>query len=128
MRKNNSNAQVIGGSYANHHAPGPVATITAAQPDSPILRGVTAPFTSDSSLYKVSPLRAGARPLLMGAIPGQAAEPVAWTFTHLGGGRTFFTSLGNPADFKNPSFQQLLCNGVRWAAGLDIPGASSGIF
>jgi type 1 glutamine amidotransferase len=112
-------AQVIGGSYTNHHGKGPATTITATEGQAahPILRGVKLPFTSEASLYKSAPLRASAVSLLTGAIPGQAAEPVAWTFKNTGGGKTFYTSLGGPADFKNPSFQQLLRNGLLWAAG-----------
>ncbi len=113
-------AQVIGGHYTGHHGHGPIVHITATTADDPILRGVTVPFDSNSWFYKVSPLRAGAKPLLIGEIPGQPIEPIAWTFKRADGGRTFFTSLGNPADFKNPSFQQLLRNGVRWAAGIAI--------
>jgi type 1 glutamine amidotransferase len=115
----NWDEQVIGGHYTGHHAHGPIATLTATESQSqhPILRGVKLPFTSDAWFYKTSPLRPGAQAVLTGAIPGQPAEPAAWTFKNVGGGRTFYTSLGNPADFKNPSFQQLLRNGVLWAAG-----------
>ncbi len=110
-------AQVIGGHYTGHHGHGPITHVTATAPDDPILRGVAVPFDSDAWFYKVSPLHAGAKPLLTGEIPGQPTEPIAWTFRRADGGRTFFTSLGNPADFKHPSFQQLLRNGIHWAAG-----------
>lgn len=110
-------ADVIGDTYASHHGKGPLATITAVKPAHPILRGLTLPFTSESSLYKSSPLRAGAEALLMGTIPGQKPEPVAWTFIRRDGGRTFHTSLGGPSDFKDPQFNQLLRNGIVWAAG-----------
>lgn len=109
-------AEVIGGNYANHHARGPVTAVTAALSDHPILRGVTLPFTSESTLYKNTPLKPGATALLTGTIPGQPPEPIAWTFTRPDGGRTFYTSLGGPSDFKNASFVQLLRNGILWAA------------
>lgn len=111
-------AEVIGGNYSNHHGKGPPTTVTASAPGTashPILKGVTLPFSSESSLYKNTPLRTGATALLTGSIPGQAPEPVAWTFTRPAGGRTFYTSLGGPTDFKNPSFVQLLRNGIIWA-------------
>lgn len=108
---------VIGGSYTGHHGHGPITTIVATMPDSPILRGVTVPFTSAAWFYKVSPLRANTQALLTGSIPDQKSEPIAWTFTRADGGHTFYTSLGAPADFTNPSFQQLLRNGILWAAG-----------
>jgi type 1 glutamine amidotransferase len=82
----------------------------------PILKGVAVPFESTSTLYKNTPLKPGAQALLTGTIPGKDPEPVAWTFTRPGGGKTFYTSLGNPADFQNPSFVTLLRNGLLWAA------------
>lgn len=112
-------AEVLGGNYANHHGKGPATTATASTEEAarhPILRGITLPFTSESSLYRNTPLRAGTTALLTGAIPGQPAEPVAWIFTRAGGGRTFYTSLGGPSDFANPAFVQLLRNGILWAA------------
>jgi type 1 glutamine amidotransferase len=110
-------ADVFGGHYTNHYGHGPVATLTATQSDHPILRGVKTPFTSDAWFYKTSPLRPGTQTVLTGSIPGQPPEPAAWTFMRKDGGRTFYTSLGNPADFKNASFQQLLRNGLLWAVG-----------
>ena len=107
-------AQVIGGHYTGHHGHGPITHITTNAANDAILRGVMVPFDSDSWFYKVSPLEKGAKP---GEIPGQPTEPVAWTFMRADGGRTFFTSLGNPADFQNTSFRQLLRNGILWAAG-----------
>jgi type 1 glutamine amidotransferase len=56
---------------------------------------------------------------MQAAIAGEPAEPAAWTFTRADGGRTFYTSLGSPEDFRNPSFARLLKNGIFWAAGLD---------
>ncbi len=109
-------ADVFGGHYTGHHAHGPIATLKADVPDSPILKGVKMPFTSDAWFYKTSPLNPTAKVIITGAIPGQPPEPAAWTFIRKDGGRTFYTSLGNPADFKNPSFQQLLRNGLLWAA------------
>ena len=112
-------AEVIGGNYANHHKSGPVTTATASSPEAakhPILRGVKLPFTTDATLYRNTPLRPGATALLTGTIPDQPAEPLAWTFTRPGGGKTFYTSLGGVSDFKNPAFVQLLKNGILWAA------------
>ena len=75
-------------------------------------------LTGAGSLYKVGPLESGTTPLLMGAIPGQPQEPVAWT--HLYGekqARVLYTSFGHPDDFKNAAFRRLLVNGVEWAIG-----------
>lgn len=109
-------AAVLGGNYTNHHREGPATTVTKAGADHPILRGVALPFTSPSSLYRNTPLRPGAVALIMGTIPDQPPEPLAWTFQRADGGRSFYTSLGGPGDFKNPAFIQLLRNGILWAA------------
>lgn len=112
---------VFGGHYTNHHGAGPPTTITLAAGGTthPILEGISvAGLIGAGSLYKVSPLEKGTTPLLMGAIPGQPVEPVAWT--HLYGtkrARVFYTSLGHPDDFKNAEFRRLLANGITWAMG-----------
>ena len=112
---------VLGGHYTNHYGAGPPTTITLASGGTkhPILEGISvAGLIGAGSLYKVSPLEKSTTPLLMGAIPGQPAEPVAWT--HLYGtkrARVFYTSLGHSDDFKNAEFRRLLANGVAWAMG-----------
>src|SRR6266542_2223186 len=70
--------QVIGGNYANHHGKGPPIAVATLNPKHPILRGVPASFTSESTLYRNTPLRAGALALLSGTIPNQPTEPLAW--------------------------------------------------
>jgi type 1 glutamine amidotransferase len=113
--------EVLGGHYTNHHVDGPATTVTVAPGGEthPILEGISvARLIGTGSLYKVSPLERATTPLLMGAIPGQPAEPVAWT--HLYGpkrARVFYTSLGHPDDFKNAEFRRLLGNGIAWAMG-----------
>jgi type 1 glutamine amidotransferase len=113
--------EVLGGHYTNHHPAGPTTAVTIASGGKAhaILRGVAVTgLIGAGSLYKVSPLEKGTTPLLMGAIPGQPAEPIAWT--HEYGpkhARIFFTSFGHPDDFKNPEFRRLLANGVAWGLG-----------
>jgi type 1 glutamine amidotransferase len=111
--------EVFGGNYANHHGNGPITTVTVAPgADShPILRGIrVTSIASAGSLYKVSPLEPGTTPLLIGAIPQQPPEPVAWT--HFYGpkqARVFYTSLGHVSDFQNPDYRRMLVNAVGWA-------------
>jgi type 1 glutamine amidotransferase len=113
--------EVLGGNYVNHHGNGPRTTVTLAPGAEahPILKGVSlADFFCTGSLYKVSPLEKGAMPLLIGAIPGQPAEPLAWTHAYgTKQARIFYTSLGNPDDFQNPAFRRILINGLAWALG-----------
>jgi type 1 glutamine amidotransferase len=107
---------VLGGNYHGHYGGGPTTTLTAppSATDHPILTGLKLPFPSMGSLYKTSPLAESTTLLLIGAIPGQEPEPVAWT-NRRGSARFFYTSLGHPADFQNTEFRKLLVNAVFWA-------------
>ena len=115
-------SEVLGGNYHGHHGSGPKCTVTAAAgaADHPILAGVKLPLTSNGSLYKARPLSDSAKPLLVGTIPDQEPEPVAWTNTYKSS-RIFYTSLGHPDDFKNESFRQLLLNAVFWVMDKPLP-------
>ena len=107
---------VLGGNYHGHYGAGPTATLTAPAnaTDHPILTGLNLPFLSEGSLYKTSPLAESTTLLLIGAIPGEEPEPVAWTNQYKRA-RIFYTSLGHPADFQNTEFRKLLVNAVFWA-------------
>ncbi len=113
--------EVLGGHYSNHHPAGPktVVTLGPAAAKHPILKDVHVDaLVGNGSLYKVSPLAAGVMPLLIGTIPGESPEPIAWT--HEYGpkhARIFYTSLGHPDDFQNAEFRHLLLNAMRWALG-----------
>jgi type 1 glutamine amidotransferase len=89
--------------------------VTSDAANHPILKGVPSGFPSHASLYLVTPLSGGARPLLIGSSAGQSS-PVAWARTHKGG-RVFYTSLGHPDDFEQPGFRTLLVNAILWALG-----------
>ncbi|MDB5297666.1 MAG: Trehalose utilization [Phycisphaerales bacterium] len=116
--------QVLGGTYGNHYKGEGVRVTPAADPAAaanPLLRGVPAGvFAAAGTLYKSNPLAATAAPLLNGTFADKPAEPVAWTNVHRGG-RVFYTSLGHPGDFANPSFRTLLRNAVLWAADRPVP-------
>jgi len=107
--------EVLGGNYRGHHGGGPTTTVTLADGAAghPIVASITRPFTSVASLYQVAPLEKGAKPLLIGRIPGKDPEPVAWTNRH-GNASIFYTSLGHEKDFADGSFLALLENGIRW--------------
>ncbi len=120
--------EVLGGDYQNHygnkppHDPPTIVRVIDGAQDHPILRGIsTKPFPVTSHLYKSRNLADSATPLLWGRIRGtDDEEVVAWTNEYRGG-RIFYTSLGNPADFKLPAFQRLLVNAIDWALERDIP-------
>jgi len=113
--------QVLGGHYTNHHPDGPktLVTLAAGGRNHQILKGLNlSQLVGAGSLYKVSPLEPDTTTLLIGGIPDQPPEPIAWT--HRFGdkrARVFFTSFGHPDDFTNAEFRRLLVNGIAWALG-----------
>jgi len=111
-------ATVFGGSYSNHHSRD-LATTVRPLPEArehPILKGIpAAAFPAEGGLYQTAPLAAGTVELLRGKTQGiEKEEPAAWTFVRADGGRSFYTSLGDPNDFKRPEFTTLLTNAMGW--------------
>lgn len=101
-----------------------------------ILRGVT-PFRARSWLYHVTPLHDVQEVLLHGrsvnsnktAEQQQAyplTQPVAWTRQH-NGARVFFTTLGHPHDFGEPSMRRLVVNAILWALGRPVPAGGANV-
>ncbi len=77
------------------------------------------PFQPGYHLYKFSHLSNKTTVLLQATVEGHKNKvPVTWTFQRKDGGRSFYTSLGNPIDFKNPIFRQMLINGIDWAVSV----------
>ena len=115
-------ADVLGGHYSGHYGLGPKTTVTTDRgaASHAILNGVRLPIDTSGSLYKVSPLAKTTTTLLIGSIPGQATEPVAW-INQTGQSRVFYTSLGAPEDFRRPAFRRLLSNGILWTLDQPIP-------
>ena len=79
----------------------------------PVLQGV-APLISSAGLRFVATPSEATVPLLIGTSDDHT-EPVAW-IRACPGGQSFLTSLGHPADFREPSFRRLLVNAVLAAA------------
>jgi hypothetical protein len=99
-----------------------VTTVTAAAgaADHPILAGIDLPLRSNGSLYKTGPLDDRPTLLLIGTIPDEEPEPVAWT-NRYEDSRVFYTSLGHPDDFENSEFCELLVNATFWAMDEPVP-------
>jgi type 1 glutamine amidotransferase/nicotinamidase-related amidase len=112
---------VLGGHYTGHHGASAKTTVKgiADAEKHPILSGVQTPFVGNGSLYKVSPLAKSTTPLLLGSIPDQSPEPIAW-INQAGKARVFYTSLGHPDDFQNASFRRLLANAILWTLDKSI--------
>lgn len=122
--------EVLGCRYEGHLANRDgtsVATMPRAEQHE-ILTGVKqTSFTSSCTLYRSHDLPATARPLLRGLTTENnqpVSFPVAWTNTY-GKSRVFYTSLGDPGDFQNASFQRILLNAVFWAMKLPPPGSET---
>jgi type 1 glutamine amidotransferase len=113
-------AEVFGGNYTNHFPKGSISMVSSdlGNRNHPILAGVaTTPFKQGGTLYRTSPLADRTNILWVGELVGNATkrEPVAWTFTRANGGKSFYTSLGHPADFENKTFNLILRQAIDWA-------------
>jgi type 1 glutamine amidotransferase len=83
-----------------------------------VLKGV-GPITS-RGYYGNRPLAADAMVVQVNDEPDRPTKrPVTWLHTYKGG-RTFYTSMGVPEDFKNESFLRLLTNAIFWTGGRDL--------
>src|SRR6266540_2496534 len=116
---------VLGGNYHNHYTDKLVATIKTVSEASedPILKGVGKEFIAGGSLYRNAPLPPSSTVLLTGSVTNQPPEPVAWTHRYKAS-RVFYTSLGHPKDFENPSFRRLVVNAIFWALNRPAHDAS----
>jgi putative heme-binding domain-containing protein len=121
---------VLGCKYQGHYnnvGPNAPASLVQVLPQAlahPLLTGVpTNQFRVTSHLYMSRDLAATATRLMIGHVEGRSeTEPVAWVNT-AHNRRVFYTSLGNPDDFKQPFFQRLLLNGILWCLDQPIPQA-----
>ncbi len=117
-------ADVFGGHYVGHHANGIKVAVEPAPSaaDNPIFQALdkhalknagVSTLLGNGSLYRVRPLAPTTTAFLIGQIPGQPAEPVAWINHRTDGGVSFYTSLGHPDDFSEPAFRKLLIAALR---------------
>ena len=122
--------EVLGGNYTGHHGEGP-STQTCSRHQThhstiPSASGWWGGWSSVASLYRTGPLSPDAQTLLLGLIPGQRLEPLAWT--RLYGdrrARIFYTSLGHESDFADSAFRQLLVNAVAWGLEKGVKAPST---
>lgn len=119
---------IFGQKWFRHHGHMSSTRVVVApeSKDHPVLRGVSQEFPARSWLYTVAPLVGDCNVLLIGrAVNPQnnrddGPQPVAWVKTYKGA-RVFFTTLGHPEDFFEPSIRRLVVNGLLWALGREIP-------
>jgi len=109
-------------------------SVIATQSKHPVLTGISPKFHAASWLYHVLPAYPlkGSDWLLMGnsVNPDKAAikNPVAWTWKTAAGARSFMTTLGHPADFKEPDLQRLVINAIYWTLAKPVPKTWAGKF
>jgi type 1 glutamine amidotransferase len=126
------------GHFADGHNP-LTSVEVLAEAKSPILNGVQA-FDAYSWLYHVDGGEWNINPNTKILLEGTSlrskhqendrldqfplTNPVAWTNDYKGT-PVFFTTLGHPYDWKNPSMRTLALNGIAWALGRadEIPNA-----
>lgn len=119
---------ILGGHYEGHYNNKPPASpYTIIEPlgsnlSHLVMTGINpAPFRVTSHLYKSRNLAPTVVPLMVGKVEGKdIVEPVAWVNT-AEYRRAFYTSLGNPDDFKLPALRRLLLNGILWCLHEPIP-------
>lgn len=113
-------AQVFGGNYHGHHRNDLKSNVRITDPKHVVTKGLMPEVVPQGwSLYQTSPLAKGTEVLTTGTIDGLPSEPVTWTFLRQDGGRSFYTSMGNVDDFRNPRFVKLLYRGICWATGIE---------
>ena len=108
--------QVLGGHYSGAaDYTTPFQAIPAeGQAEHPVLKGV-ATITS-KGYYGNRPLAKDSIVLQVNDEPQRKVKrPVTWLHEYKGG-RTFYTSMGVPEDFRNDDFLRLLTNAIFWTA------------
>ncbi len=102
--------------------------INPAKKTHPILTGISPTFNASSWLYNVVPEypSLNVESLLIGTSinsekPNPNENPVAWIGKNKYGAKMFFTTLGHPEDFREPSMQRLIINAIHFQLGKKVP-------
>ncbi len=109
----NGRAMELIGGAANWHPPGLTFTVHVENSEHPASAGL-ADFEVEDEIY-ISAYDPTINILASAEWHGRA-HPMAWVKPY-GAGRVFYTTLGHTAaTFQRPAMQQLVTQGVRWAA------------
>lgn len=110
--------KVLGGDYkgAGSYTAPFKAVAAKDQVEHPVLKGV-GPMTS-RGYYNNGKLAADTVVLQVVESERKTPQPVTWAHAYKGG-RTVYTSMGVPEDFKEESFRRLLVNAIFWTAQRD---------
>jgi len=111
------------GAQFKDHPPAASFTVNVEDSEHPSTRHLPASFEVTDELYTFRTNPRDAAHVLLSAPPGsldlEGDLPLAWTKTH-GEGRVYYNALGHfDAIWDEPSFQQQIRAGLRWAARLN---------
>lgn len=121
--------EMIGG-YFNDHPWHQNVTVDVVDPSNPIVSALAPSFQINDEIYQISDFQYRDSHVLLRLDPASVdmkkggvrrrfyGWPLAWTRS-FGDGRVFYTTLGHEqAVWKDPRYQQMLLNGIKWAMGL----------
>jgi uncharacterized protein len=94
----------------------------------PIVQGLKADWTTPvDELYVIEKTWPHTKVLATAVSPeaGHDVYPVVWTNEYYGA-RVFGTSLGHQDSWTDPTFQELIARGFKWALGKDVAAAPAG--
>jgi len=134
---------ILGSPYLIHLVGNTKVSISQGQEKHPILNGVSGNWTAHGTLYLTN-IQAGVTPLLEGTgsskrtgiitnqfgshnLTKTMTDHIAWTWTNIHGGKTFYTSLGHELDFGVEQSMRVMINGIHWALDAPIPSANTEI-
>ena len=115
--------ELLGVMSHRHTAAHPIAVTWAADP---LVQGLKADWTTPTDeLYVIEKTWPHTKVLATAVSPeaGHEVYPVAWTNDYYGA-RVFGTSLGHQESWNDPTFQELLVRGFRWALKKDTSTTS----
>lgn len=110
-----------GGGFFDHHdkdgTPGTLIwSAEATAVDHPIVRGITTPWSCVDEWYALNRDVAAVPGFVILGRLSSDQRPAVWIHELAGGGRAFYTIRGhNQTVFAEPSFIQLLHQGILWA-------------
>ncbi len=107
--------KVLGGAYTGSGSyTTPFKAIVAKdQAQHPVVKGVK--LITSRGYYNNGKLAADAVVLQIVDSERKTPQPVTWAHTYKGG-RTVYTSMGTPEDFRDENFRRLLVNAIFWTA------------
>lgn len=107
--------KVLGGDYkgSGSYTTPFKAIVAKDQADHPVVKGVK--LITSRGYYGNGKLAADAVVLQVVDTDRKTPQPVTWAHTYKGG-RTVYTSMGTPEDFRDENFRQLLVNAIFWTS------------